>query len=172
MALCVVNRVPKVYDACTQCNLGNLGNLDAMDLYPGFFRPILFLFDPEWVHRRTLAVCGTLGRNRLARSGLHALYDFEDPRLRITVAGVDFPNPLGLAAGFDKNAVALDALAALGFGSLEVGSVSAIASEGNLDRPRLFRLPADEAMMVYYGVPNDGAAAVAARPVDRRAARS
>jgi len=117
-------------------------------------------------------VCGTLGRNRLARSGLHALYDFEDPRLRITVAGVDFPNPLGLAAGFDKNAVALDALAALGFGSLEVGSVSAIASEGNLDRPRLFRLPADEAMMVYYGVPNDGAAAVAARPVDRRAARS
>lgn len=139
------------------------GNPAAMDIYPGLFRPILFRFDPERVHRRTLAACRAFGRNRLARSALHALYGFEDKRLGITVAGVDFPSPLGLAAGFDKNGVALDALAALGFGSLEIGSVSAIASEGNRVRPRLFRLPADEAMMVYYGVPSDGAAAVAAR---------
>jgi dihydroorotate dehydrogenase (fumarate)/dihydroorotate dehydrogenase len=73
-----------------------------------------------------------------------------------------FPSPVGLAAGFDKNGVAVDLLAGFGFGSIEIGSVSAEFSAGN-PRPRLFRLPEDRAVAVAYGVPNDGAAAVASR---------
>jgi dihydroorotate dehydrogenase (fumarate)/dihydroorotate dehydrogenase len=78
-----------------------------------------------------------------------------------------FANPVGLAAGFDKSARAVDFLAALGFGFLEIGSVSADPSAGN-PRPRLFRLPLDEAIVVNYGVPNDGADVVAQRVAQRR----
>jgi dihydroorotate dehydrogenase (fumarate)/dihydroorotate dehydrogenase len=149
-------------------SFGKARNAINMKPYQWFVRPVLFRFDPEWVHQRTLAVCNKLGRNRLARSTVGALYRFENRRLQITIAGINFPSPVGLAAGFDKNGVAIELLAALGFGSVEIGSVSATASEGNRVRPRLFRLRSDEAMMVYYGVPNEGAAAVAARLVNFR----
>ena len=76
--------------------------------------------------------------------------------------GLTFPNPLGLAAGFDKNAVGIDALAALGFGSVEVGTVTALPQPGN-DEPRLFRLPADRAIVNRMGFNNDGAEVVAQR---------
>jgi dihydroorotate dehydrogenase (fumarate)/dihydroorotate dehydrogenase len=93
---------------------------------------------------------------------LRALFAHEDKRLQVEVAGLRFANPLGLAAGFDKNGRAIRALAALGLGFVEIGSISAYASEGNA-RPRLFRLPLDEAIIVNYGVPNDGAEVVARR---------
>ena len=83
--------------------------------------------------------------------------------------GLRFPHPLGLAAGFDKNAVGIDALAALGFGHVEVGTVTGEAQPGN-PRPRLFRLTADRAVVNRMGFNNDGAEAVAAR-LARRAAR-
>lgn len=76
-------------------------------------------------------------------------------------------SPIGLAAGFDKNACALPLLSALGFGHVEVGSISAEPSAGNA-RPRLFRLPQDEAIVVHYGLPNDGAERVGARLLGRR----
>jgi dihydroorotate dehydrogenase (fumarate)/dihydroorotate dehydrogenase len=91
------------------------------------------------------------------------MYGFEDPRLRIAVGGIPLPNPVGLPAGFDKNGIAIEALAALGFGSIDVGSVSARPSPGNPERPRLFRIPADKGLVVFYGVPNDGAEVVAGR---------
>jgi dihydroorotate dehydrogenase (fumarate)/dihydroorotate dehydrogenase len=75
---------------------------------------------------------------------------------------MDFANPVGLAAGFDKSGTAIRALAGLGFGFVEIGSISAEPSAGN-PKPRLFRLPADRATVVHYGLPNDGAVAVAAR---------
>ncbi len=90
--------------------------------------------------------------------------------------GLSFPNPLGLAAGFDKNAVGIDALAALGFGFVEVGTVTALAQPGN-PRPRLFRLPEDRAIVNRMGFNNEGAEAVArrlerrARSLDRRERR-
>jgi dihydroorotate dehydrogenase (fumarate)/dihydroorotate dehydrogenase len=80
----------------------------------------------------------------------------------VTVAGLRFATPIGLAAGFDKSARAVPFLSALGFSHVEVGSVSAGASVGN-PAPRLFRLPAERAVVVHYGVPNDGAEAVATR---------
>ncbi len=85
-----------------------------------------------------------------------------EPSLRTRALGLDFPSPIGLAAGFDKNALAPDALAALGFGFVEVGTVTARPQPGN-PRPRLFRLPADEALINRMGFNNEGAAAAAAR---------
>lgn len=134
-----------------------------MSIYRWCIRPILFRFDPERMHRATLSTCQTMGHASLVLRGLRGVCGFEDARLRTTVAGIEFPNPVGLGAGFDKNALAVEALAAVGFGFLEIGSVSAHPSEGNRVRPRLFRLPEDEALMVFYGVPNEGAKAVARR---------
>jgi dihydroorotate dehydrogenase len=84
--------------------------------------------------------------------------------------GLTFPNRLGLAAGFDKNAVGIDALAALGFGHVEIGTVTALAQPGN-PKPRLFRLPEDRAILNRMGLNNDGAEAVAERLAQRLRAR-
>ena len=134
-----------------------------MPFYPFLIRPILFLFDPEWIHHNTLAVGGILGRVEPTRALLRSMFVFDDARLNIQVGDLYFPNPVGLAGGFDKNGVAVEGLAATGFGFVEVGSVSAYASQGNPERPRLFRVPKDDAIVVYYGVPNDGAEVVAER---------
>ncbi|HUA28874.1 MAG TPA: quinone-dependent dihydroorotate dehydrogenase [Streptosporangiaceae bacterium] len=93
-----------------------------------------------------------------------------DPVLRVHAFGRDLPGPLGLAAGFDKDALAPDALGALGFAFVEVGTVTARPQPGN-PRPRLFRLPADRALVNRMGFNNHGAAAAAARLRARRAAR-
>jgi dihydroorotate dehydrogenase len=92
-----------------------------------------------------------------------------DPVLRVRAFGLDFPGPLGLAAGFDKDALAPDALAALGFGFVETGTVTPRAQPGN-PLPRLFRLPADRALVNRMGFNNDGAAAAATRLRKRRTA--
>ena len=138
-----------------------------MSLYRRAVRPLLFRLDPERVHNGAIALGAALGRTAAASAAAGRLCRFEDDRLRQQVAGMTFANPVGLAAGFDKSGKAVRGLASLGFGSIEVGSVSAHPSRGNPERPRLFRLPADEAIVVYYGVPNDGAEVVA-----RRLARS
>jgi dihydroorotate dehydrogenase (fumarate)/dihydroorotate dehydrogenase len=138
-----------------------------MRIYPALVRPLLFRFDPEWTHDRAIEAGGILGAIRATRSGLSALYTFHDSRLETEVCGIKFPNPIGLAAGFDKSGQAVDALTAVGFGHLEIGSVSAGRSEGN-PRPRLFRLPRDRALVVHYGLQNDGADAIAARLASRR----
>jgi dihydroorotate dehydrogenase (fumarate)/dihydroorotate dehydrogenase len=130
-----------------------------MGLYKSIAQPLLFRIDPEAAHRLALAAAAKAawaGRPLGKRTAV------TDGRLHSTVAGLSFPTPIGLAAGFDKSGTAVDLLAGLGFGSIEVGSVSAEFSAGN-PRPRLFRLPADRAIAVAYGVPNDGASAVAAR---------
>ena len=133
-----------------------------MKLYRHIARPLLFRCDPEWAHNRALDLGSVWGALPLGRALLRALFAYHDERLITSVAGLHFANPIGLAAGFDKNGRAIRALSALGFGFVEIGSISAHASAGN-PRPRLFRLPLDEAIIVNYGVPNDGAEAVARR---------
>jgi dihydroorotate dehydrogenase (fumarate)/dihydroorotate dehydrogenase len=135
-----------------------------MDLYARLLRPLLFQIDPETAHRGALALGAAAG---FASPALRSLLAVSDPRLHTRVAGLDFPTPIGLAAGFDKNGQAVAAMAGLGFGFIEIGSISASFSPGNA-RPRLFRLPKDRAIAVAYGVPNDGAKAVAARLKDVR----
>lgn len=124
--------------------------------YPAI-RPALFALDPERAHRLTLDALRLVGRRTL--------------RLRIDAPieclGLHFPNRVGLAAGFDKNAVAVEGLGLLGLGFIEVGTVTPRAQAGQ-PRPRLFRLPAEGALINRLGFPNDGAEKVAYRLRHRR----
>jgi len=129
--------------------------------YDVLFREVLTRLDPERAHRLGFRAIRT-GRPA-ARVVLRA------PRSPVEAMGLTFPNPLGLAAGFDKNAVGIDALAALGFGFVEIGTVTAQGQAGN-PRPRLFRLPLDEAVVNRMGFNNDGAEVVARR-LERRVRR-
>jgi len=133
-----------------------------VDLYR-LVRPALFHFDPERAHELTVQGLSVASRSRLALRALGALAGgCHDPSLRVEAFGLTFPNPVGLAAGLDKDGVAVPALAALGFGYLEVGTVTARPQPGN-PRPRLFRLVEDEALINRMGFNNHGAAALAAR---------
>jgi len=114
------------------------------------------------MHDRAVWLSEWVGRCRFAKRLLGRRYRFEDPRLATKVAGTEFSSPVGLAAGMDKNGRMLGAMSAIGFGFLEIGSVSAKPSDGN-PKPRLFRLPLDEAIAVNYGVPNEGAEVVSKR---------
>ncbi len=134
-------------------------------IYQYFLRPILFRLgrgDAEAAHEATLQLLALVSRSRAATRLLTAVWGKPDPRLERTVFGVRFPTPLGLAAGMDKDGVALPAWGALGFGFVEVGTVTGQAQPGN-PRPRLFRLPADQALINRMGFNNAGAAALARR---------
>jgi dihydroorotate dehydrogenase (fumarate)/dihydroorotate dehydrogenase len=133
-----------------------------MTIYKKFVRPLLFRCDAEWVHDRAIGFSQLAGSIRPLRAIVQRRYHVVDKRLEQEVAGVHFSNPIGLAAGYDKNGRAVRMMAALGFGFLEIGSVSAEPSLGN-PRPRLWRMPQDRAICVHYGLPNDGAEAVARR---------
>ena len=127
--------------------------------YERFVRPLLFSIDPEVAHHFAIA-CLRWASN--IDSVLHTLRRFSpDPKIR-TVFGVSFPNPIGLAAGLDKNGVALPAWAALGFGFIEIGTVTAEAQPGNT-KPRIFRFAEQNALINRLGFNNDGADVIAQR---------
>ena len=125
-------------------------------------KPLLFKNDPERVHERAMQALSWAARHPGALRLIDAACTVHDTRLSTRAFGLTFPNPVGLAAGFDKNAVAVPTWAALGFGFVEVGSVTALPQPGN-PRPRLFRLPEDEAIVNRMGFNNKGAEVVAAR---------
>ncbi|WP_291402589.1 quinone-dependent dihydroorotate dehydrogenase [Daejeonella sp.] len=132
-------------------------------------KPLLFKFDPESIHH---VVTGGLRRvNRIwgVKSLLKNLYQFEDKRLEREVMGLKFKNPVGLAAGFDKNATLIEDFAELGFGFIEIGTVTPLPQPGN-EKPRMFRLPQDEGLINRMGFNNQGVDVVAARlkQVDRK----
>lgn len=133
-----------------------------MGVYRRLIRPALFRTDPERIHDRSIRLAELVSSSPLACRVVAGRYTTPDERLAVEVAGLRFGSPVGLAAGFDKSARAVPALTALGFGHIEVGSISAERSGGN-PRPRLFRVPADHGIVVHYGVPNDGADRVADR---------
>ena len=130
-----------------------------MTIYSSILRPVAFRLDPETAHHLAIAAGRGLG---WAAGPLRAALRVENDRLASEVAGLHFPTPIGLAAGFDKSGAAVRTLAALGFGSIEIGSMSIDPSRGN-PKPRLWRLPQDRAIVVHYGLPNDGADAISAR---------
>lgn len=118
-------------------------------------RFFLFLFDPEKIHYFTARSI----RFALAIPGMKwiwtKLYRVDDPRLQRTVFGITFPNPVGLAAGFDKNATMFNDLAYCGFGFIEIGTLTPVGQSGN-EKPRLFRLKEDQAIINRMGFNNDG----------------
>ncbi|MGB7413845.1 MAG: quinone-dependent dihydroorotate dehydrogenase, partial [Thermosynechococcaceae cyanobacterium] len=141
-----------------------------MDLYQQVLRPLLFSglkADPEAVHRRFMQTCGWLNPrcDRIPVSGLLQRWgqscSVEDARLSQTLWGLEFLNPLGLAAGFDKDGVATNLWPNFGFGFAEVGTVTLHAQSGN-PKPRLFRLPQDQAAINRMGFNNLGAEQMAA----------
>ncbi|MFA6946045.1 MAG: quinone-dependent dihydroorotate dehydrogenase [Pedobacter sp.] len=118
-------------------------------------KPLLFQFDPENIH---YLVTGGLRRaNRVwgMKSFLKNVYQLEDKRLEREVLGLKFKNPLGLAAGFDKNASMVEDLAEFGFGFIEIGTVTPLPQQGN-EKPRMFRLPSDNALINRMGFNNQG----------------
>lgn len=121
-------------------------------------RPYLFQVDPEKIHSR-LFKAGTQIQKLKLLPMLKTYCKIESSRLSQNVAGVTFNNPIGLAAGFDKNAKLIPLLDALGFGFIEIGSITALASKGN-PAPRVFRLPKDKAIINRMGLNNDGATAL------------
>ena len=131
-------------------------------LYRLLIRPLLFRLNPERAHHLTLRCLAQLGRSSPLQRGVARGYALDHPRLHVHVAGLQFSNPVGLAAGFDKDATAVAAFAALGFGFVEIGTVTPRPQRGN-PLPRLFRLPADEAVINRLGFNSAGAPAVAAR---------
>jgi dihydroorotate dehydrogenase len=124
-------------------------------------KPVLFRLSPETAHRSVHQLLGVAQRTPLLGL-LSRRYTVSDERLATTVFGQQFPNPVGVAAGFDKNAELPRGLAALGFGFVEVGGVTAQSQTGN-PRPRMFRLPEDEALINRMGLNNVGAAVVGER---------
>lgn len=130
--------------------------------YKNFLKPIFFLQDPETVHDRATNIGILLGSNPLTRVGIKILFSYSNPMLVQTIAGICFKNPVGLAAGFDKDAHLVGILPSLGFGFEEIGSITGEYCYGN-PKPRLWRLPDARSIIVYYGLKNQGAQILAAR---------
>lgn len=134
-------------------------------LYQSLLRPLIFAAtrtNPEQAHDRTLQLLAALGNRARLLRWLHQSYAVQSPQLVRDVCGLQFPNPVGLAAGYDKDGQALTAWAALGFGFVEAGTVTWHAQPGN-PQPRLFRLPHSQALINRLGFNNRGAPALARR---------
>ncbi len=127
--------------------------------YERFVRPLLFSLDPETAHHLAIALLRVASHVDLTLRALKVFQPVPKPK---TVFGIKFPNPIGLAAGLDKDGVALPAWGALGFGFIEIGTVTAKPQQGN-PRPRIFRFPEQRALINSLGFNNDGADAVAKR---------
>ncbi|OGI94260.1 dihydroorotate dehydrogenase (quinone) [Candidatus Nomurabacteria bacterium RIFCSPLOWO2_01_FULL_40_18] len=129
-------------------------------MYKSIIKPILFRFDPEDVHNNISAIGRFLGKYSLSRKIAGALWNYLNPALNQKILGIDFKNPIGLSAGFDKNAELIQIIPSVGFGFMEVGSITGEACAGN-SRPRLWRLKKSKSLAVYYGLLNDGCEAIA-----------
>ena len=136
-------------------------------MYQYLLKSILFLFAPEKAHHITLFLLKTVLKTPLIGSIFKSVYAVKHPSLSRKLLGLDFPNPVGLAAGFDKDGKYYEAMSALGFGFIEVGTVTPKGQAGN-PQPRLFRLPQDEALINRMGFNNDGVEALVARLKNRK----
>ncbi|UKN02945.1 quinone-dependent dihydroorotate dehydrogenase [Paracrocinitomix mangrovi] len=131
-------------------------------MYKLFLRPILFLFDPEAVHHFTFKSIKLSRKIPGVGAWRRLIYSVNDKSLEKELFGIKFKNPVGIAAGFDKNALLLDELEDFGFGFVEIGTVTPKPQNGN-PKPRLFRLKKDQAIINRMGFNNDGAEVIAGR---------
>ncbi|RYY22144.1 MAG: dihydroorotate dehydrogenase (quinone), partial [Chitinophagaceae bacterium] len=128
-------------------------------------RKFLFLFPTEPVHYFSMNTLKLLKEVGFIRNWISRRFSLQDPSLATWSFGIRFPNPVGLGAGFDKNARYLEELEMLGFGFVEIGTVTPKPQNGN-EKPRLFRLPEDKALINRMGFNNEGVKIVAARLKD------
>lgn len=118
-------------------------------------KPILFLFPPEKAHHVTTCLLHFVLKLPLGKYIIRSIFNFQHPKLEKEIFGIKFPNQVGLAAGFDKNATLIDDFSNLGFGFIEIGTLTPKAQHGN-QQPRLFRLPKDQALINRMGFNNEG----------------
>lgn len=123
--------------------------------YRYLIRPVLFKINPEWVHDAFTFLGEFFGKFRITRKLIHGVFSYSHPSLEQNVLGIQFSNPVGLSAGFDKDARLINVLEPIGFGACEVGTMTDEPSSGN-PKPRLFRLPRSKGIVVYYGLKNIG----------------
>ena len=124
-------------------------------MYKILVRPLLFCFDPERVHYWSLGVLNTFFKIPLTKKIIQKIYSIENPKLERKLFGITFKNPVGLAAGFDKNGKYIKNLSTLGFGFIEIGTITPKPQSGN-PKKRLFRLKEDTAIINRMGFNNDG----------------
>lgn len=131
-------------------------------MYRYFLRPIFFLFPPELIHHIVFFLIKCSAKFSFVRGFIKKIYQINDTRLERKFLGLTFKNPIGLAAGFDKDAKLFNELALFGFGFIEIGTLTPKAQEGN-SKPRMFRLHSDEGLINRMGFNNDGAEAAVKR---------
>ncbi|MFN3839424.1 MAG: quinone-dependent dihydroorotate dehydrogenase [Cyclobacteriaceae bacterium] len=136
-------------------------------MYRQLIRPVLFLFDAERIHRVVFQLIRLTSSIPGFKWIVSVLFSVESPALERTVFGIRFKNPVGLAAGFDKDAKLIDALSCFGFGFIEIGTLTPQPQPGN-ERPRLFRLPEDKALINRMGFNNEGVLAAVERLKKRK----
>jgi len=131
-------------------------------IYKNILKRIFFLVDPEKIHDRMVFFGRWLGKYGVTRAIVSWFLNYSNPVLEQTILGIKFANPVGLAAGFDKNANLAQIVPSVGFGFAEVGSITGEPCEGN-PKPRLWRLKKSESLVVNYGLKNDGSEAISKR---------
>jgi len=143
-------------------NLITVRNCIIRICYKLIVRPTLFLTDAEDVHDKTVRFCQFFGKYNILRGLTSLLFFYSNPILEQKIRGIKFSNPIGLAAGFDKNALLTDILPSIGFGFAEVGSITGESCDGN-PKPRLWRLKKSKGLIVYYGLKNEGCERISER---------
>jgi dihydroorotate dehydrogenase subfamily 2 len=153
-----------------------IGRLRAAPIafaYQHVLKKLFFRKDPEVIHDQMTATGVRLGSSRAGRLLTAAAFRYQHLRLTQTIEGIQLSNPIGLAAGFDKDGLLAPLVGSIGFGSLEIGTITNMPAEGNA-KPRLWRMPQAESLVVHYGLKNQGAEALVARmqqlPTDRHPA--
>ncbi|MBL7851779.1 MAG: quinone-dependent dihydroorotate dehydrogenase [Cyclobacteriaceae bacterium] len=131
-------------------------------MYKVLIRPLLFMLNPERAHHFTFSLLQDIAAIPGMKTLLRRLFTFHHPSLERKVLGLTFPNPVGLAAGFDKDARLIDELSCFGFGFIEIGTLTPKGQPGN-EKPRLFRLPDDQALINRMGFNNEGVEAAVVR---------
>ncbi|MBU0457252.1 MAG: quinone-dependent dihydroorotate dehydrogenase [Nanoarchaeota archaeon] len=131
-------------------------------IYQKLIRPVFFKIDPERVHNMILFYGKLLGKFYLTKNILRFMFNYQNDKLKQKIHGIEFSNPIGLAAGFDKDAQLMNILPSIGFGYEEIGTITAKSCTGN-PKPRLWRMPKYKSIVVNYGLKNLGCKAIAKR---------
>jgi len=137
-----------------------LRNSLTKGVYKYLLKPVFFRNDPEFIHDAMVSFGEFIGRFRILKFFLKITYGYKSVVLKQNILGINFDNPIGLSAGFDKDARLMNVLPSIGFGFEEVGSVTGNYCEGN-PKPRLWRMPKSKGLLVYYGLKNRGADKIA-----------
>jgi len=151
--------------------MGNIVRVFTHQTYVGVIKPLLFTQSPDVVHSKAVELGSKVGKHRPLRQLASLSWAYKNPRLSQTIHGLEYDNPVGLSAGFDKNARLIPIMQAIGFGHITVGSITSKVCEGN-PKPWFHRIPEQKAIVVHVGLANTGREAIAASLRDAKGSQS